>query len=160
MNIQRLKELLTYDPETGIFTWNICSGNARVGAAAGAIKSNGYITIGIDKKRYHAHRLAWFYIYNEWPLLDIDHINRIKTDNRLCNLRVVSRSENLLNTKVRKDSLSGFNGLYWDESRKRWAVRAWVNGAVKHIARVKTLAEALKLRKNAESAYRGEFNVI
>ena len=52
MTQHRLKELLSYDPDTGIFTWNVCLGNARVGASAGAIKSNGYLIIGLDKKRY------------------------------------------------------------------------------------------------------------
>jgi hypothetical protein len=123
MNQQRLKELLNYDPVTGVFTWRIESGSAHINNIAGVIKNNGYIKIGVAKKQYLAHRLAWLYMTGEWPLADIDHINRSRTDNRFENLRDVSRSINLLNSSTRKNTASGIKGVAWDADRNKWLVR-------------------------------------
>ena len=88
----RLKELLDYNPETWIFIWK------RTNAIAGhADKINGYVVIWIDKKKYRAHRLVWLYMYWKFPEQLIDHINGIKTDNRLVNLRDISNRDNLQN---------------------------------------------------------------
>lgn len=152
---KRLQQVLNYNPETGVFTWAVCFGNARINMVAGSIKSNGYISIGVDKKRYHAHRLAWLYVYGEWPKNDIDHVNRDKTDNRIANLRVVSRSVNLVNTSRRQNNKSGYKGIWWDKNRQNWQVRISVDKQQKNLGCVKTLDEAVALRKAAEKSYYG-----
>lgn len=89
-----LKEVLDYNPETGIFTWKIDKGTGKAGCLAANHNSKGYIRIGLDGTSFTAHRLAWLYVYGEWPKGHIDHINRIRDDNRIVNLRIVSIREN------------------------------------------------------------------
>ena len=99
---ERLKEVLDYNPKTGIFTKN--------GKIAGTTNSNGYIVIGIDIHRIMAHRLAWLYIYGEEPNV-IDHINRIRNDNSITNLRNVDCAINSKNMKQNKNNKTGIVGV-------------------------------------------------
>jgi hypothetical protein len=112
LTAQRLRELLHYDPDTGVFTWQIAP-NKRivVGAIAGTMTSDNYIAIRIEKVSYLAHRLAWLYAHGRWPVGFIDHINRITTDYRIKNLREVTPSENRQNSKVDARSRSGIKGV-------------------------------------------------
>lgn len=98
----RLKEFLSYDPETGVFT-NVKSGKGRkpVGAVAGSPHKHGYLSSMIDGKNYLHHRLAWFYVHGYFPPSDTDHINGVRNDNRLCNLRPAERFENCQNVEAR-----------------------------------------------------------
>lgn len=98
LTVERLKALLEYEPETGAFRWKSPT-NQRIrrGIATGRVGTKGYLYIGIDRKSYMAHRLAWLYVHGHWPLEQIDHINRIKTDNRIANLRDVPDAINKLN---------------------------------------------------------------
>lgn len=97
---ERLKELLRYDPETGIFVRLVyTSSNAQAGSIAGCKMNTGYIKITVLNIAYLAHRLAWLYVYGEFPNGQIDHINNIKTDNNICNLREVSNAENAQNKR-------------------------------------------------------------
>jgi hypothetical protein len=94
----RLKFLVTYDAVSGSFVWNVRrGGKANAGSRSECMDSKGYYRIGIDGKRYLAHRLAWFYTHGEWPDGLIDHVNRVRTDNRLENLRVVPPAKNAWN---------------------------------------------------------------
>jgi hypothetical protein len=122
LTAQRLRELLHYDPETGVFTWKVANGTrAKVGAIAGSL-SKGYILVRVDALNRRAHRLAWFYVNGEWPTDEIDHINGDKSDNRICNLRCVSRSVNLQNQRQpRSDNARGlYLGVGWDKARQKW----------------------------------------
>jgi hypothetical protein len=95
---EKLKEILDYNPDTGIFTWKVSKAKRiKVGSVAGCKNNLGYILIRIDGKIYLAHRLAWLYTNGDFPLNCIDHINQIKDDNRICNLRDVTVSENMQN---------------------------------------------------------------
>lgn len=98
MNQAQLKEILSYSPENGKFTWiaNSKFGVKRAGHEAGTL-ANGYVQICIKKKFHYAHRLAWLYMHGELPTNVIDHINGNKSDNRISNLRSVTQSENLQN---------------------------------------------------------------
>lgn len=117
--LETVRATLHYDAETGAFTRKIAWGGRPVGSKVGSLNTVGYWQIGVCGRTYTAQRLAWYYVHGEWPEDDIDHINRDKLDNRLANLRIISRSENLKNRapwKWRKrkkslshpDSLSGF----------------------------------------------------
>ncbi len=97
LSIQRLKELFHYDAETGIFTRLKTAGGMVTGSIAGSLNPMGYLRVSIDHERYLCHRLAWLYSYGSWPEHEIDHINGIRTDNRLCNLRDVPHCINQLN---------------------------------------------------------------
>lgn len=109
LTAERLRELLHYDPETGVFTFRIATkprlgGRAQPGKVAGSEhKTIGYVYLCIAKKKYLAHRVAWLYVHGEWPLL-IDHINGVRNDNRLANLR---DSSPLLNSQNRRVTLAG-----------------------------------------------------
>jgi hypothetical protein len=97
----RLKELLDYDPETGVFTWRIQRQYVHPGDKAGSVSSEGYVVIGCDQRVYKAHRLAWLYVTGNEPRHQIDHINGVKNDNRLANLREATHSQNQFNTSKR-----------------------------------------------------------
>jgi len=108
-----LKEVLNYDAETGLFTWIKTSKMSRrkPGDVAGGTNSEGYRQIGVLSRYYFAHRLAWLYVHGEWPPGCIDHINGIRTDNSMCNLRVVSVRENNFNIRAIR-AKSGHIGVY------------------------------------------------
>jgi hypothetical protein len=109
---ERLKELLHYDPETGVFTWLQTRGQQTRGCKAGSPDKDGYIKIGINRRSYRAHRLAWFYVNGSWPTELIDHINGEKADNRIANLRKADFSENCQNLKgASKRSTTGLLGV-------------------------------------------------
>lgn len=108
----RLKELLNYDPETGIFTrLTYGKGNFYIGSVAGGRTKNRYIAINLDKKIYLAHRLAHLYMTGKLPKDQIDHINNIRDDNRWCNLREATRAENMTNRGPNKNSKTNVKGV-------------------------------------------------
>lgn len=151
---ERLLELLSYNPETGDFTWKVTrSHNARAGARTGRLDGRGYYQVCVDGKRYLAHRLAWFYVHREWPADQIDHINWNRSDNTLLNLRAVSRSVNGRNK--RKASTSGeVVGVRFHKSAQKWA--AWINDRPAHQKYLGHFAkheDAVAARKRAEIEY-------
>lgn len=123
----KVREYLSYIPETGLFFWGKASGRrAKVGAVAGGITDDGYIGIYLGRNRHSAHRLAWLYMHGEWPAGQIDHINRVRTDNRIANLRVVSRAENSQNT-IRSSSKHGVPGVN-QRAPHIWQAQITLNG--------------------------------
>lgn len=118
-----LKEYLSYDIESGVFTWiKPCNKRMKIGERAGSLNGEGYIQIGINKRSYLAHRLAFIYIGCELDDSEIDHINGIKTDNRIINLRNVSKSKNLQNQRKnhRNNKSSGLLGVSWHKGASKW----------------------------------------
>ena len=111
---ETLTEILNYDPDTGFFHWAKPRPKIRVGQRAGCLHHKGYINIEIHGKHYAAHRLAWFYMNRKWPLDQIDHINVNRSDNRICNLREATNSQNRANS--RSANRTGFKGV----SYKNW----------------------------------------
>ena len=123
----RLKILLNYDPETGIFTWRVSGGKAKSGAIAGKVRADGYRGIGIRNKQYMAHRLAFLYMHGFIPKI-VDHINRDGLDNRWENLRSATHAENMRNSKIKSNNSTGAKGVYWNKQRKKYRVLIWANG--------------------------------
>ena len=110
---RRLKRILHYDRKTGEFTWLVQRGSRITpGMRAGCPNGAGYIVIHVNYILYHAHRLAWFYCYGKWPRV-IDHINRKRNDNRLCNLRHFDYSKNSMNQNRYRISKSNQRGIHW-----------------------------------------------
>lgn len=153
MTIKELKKELDYDFKSGVFTWkNDKTTRVKAGDIAGTLK-NGYIRIRVGKKAYYAHRLAWLYVYGYVPKEHIDHINHNRADNRIKNLRVVSNNENHKNMKQYKNNSSGYVGVYWIKSAKRWRARINVDGNYINLGNFASFSDAVDARKNAEVLY-------
>jgi len=124
---ERLREVLHYDPETGVFTGARRRGKSLPGSVVGGPNKDGYLRISVDEKLYSAHRLAWLYVYGEFPEHDIDHIDGIRNNNRILNLREVTRSENQQNIyNAYKNSKTGFLGV--SQRGNRFQAQIKING--------------------------------
>lgn len=151
MQAARARELLGYDPETGVLRWRVNRCNVvRSGDEAGYIKGDGYRRIRIDGRDYLAHRIAFLIMEGRWPRDEIDHINRVKDNNRWINLREVSHQENGRNASRRSDNTSGHTGICWDKQGGKWRAHIRLNGRRKHLGRFDDLADAIVARKAAE----------
>ena len=151
MTQDELKALFLYDPETGIFTrkkWR--SSNAVMGAAAGTTHTKGYIAIWIGGRRHMAHRLAWLYVYGEWPTKQIDHINGKKDDNRISNLRLADNAENQQNINTPRTNKSGVKGVFWNRFVNKWHAQIGIEGRNKHIGLYERFEDAVEARRQAE----------
>jgi HNH endonuclease len=137
---ERLRELLAYDPETGLFTWRSRRKGVQVGEIAGSVERNGYTGIKIDQKHCLAHRLAWLYVYGGMPAGDIDHINRNRADNRIENLRAANRSQNCANARLWKNNTSGLRGVR--KFHKKWRATVGYGGRLYHLGTFATAEEA------------------
>lgn len=141
LTAERLRELLHYDPETGVFTTKREAGRLRPGSRAGAVHVEGYRNVELDRIKYREHRLAWLYVTGEWPINTIDHINGDRADNRFANLRDVTRSVNKQNTrKAYKRTSSGFLGVSYHQGL--WQANIQVNNKQFYLGRHKTPEEA------------------
>lgn len=143
LTYERLKEVLSYDCESGEFTWKKNIGSrAKQGAKAGRIWRGQYRRISIDGTEHQAHRLAWLYAYGEWPVGEVDHINRQKADNRLINLRCVGRSGNQQNKGTPANNTSGVKGVHWHKRDQVWVAAITVNNNKKRLGNFKSLSAA------------------
>jgi hypothetical protein len=142
LTIDRLKEALAYDPETGFFVWRIAiNSRAVVGKVAGKLKSTGYIYIGLDSEQYPAHRLAWLYMTGEWPQNSIDHIDGDRANNRFVNLRDVPASHNAQNQRrAQNGNKSGYLGV--SKRGRHFYAQINVGGKIEMLGKFNTAKEA------------------
>lgn len=139
LTAERVRELLNYDPDTGIFTRKVRTAQRhQVGDRADFIycggASPGYHRVCIDSERYQAHRVAWLYHYGEWPEKFIDHINGDRADNRIENLRQASAQMNLENLRSpQKNSSSGLLGVHWSKQDGKWRAEIGSNRKKIHL---------------------------
>jgi hypothetical protein len=148
-----LEFYVRYCPITGQFIWKQSpTNNTYAGEEAGTI-INGYRYVIINKKRYAAHRLAWFYVYNVWPKNQIDHINRNKLDNRIENLRDVSRNVNNQNRITQSNNTTGYRGIRYKKKNLSWEAYIKVNKKQIYLGLFNNFEAALKARLDAEKHY-------
>jgi hypothetical protein len=123
LTAERLRELLSYDPETGGWTRiKHCArgSHIKVGDMAGGQDERGYLRIRVDGRKYKGHRLAFLYMTGQWPKPEIDHIDGDRTNNCWSNLREATHNENMWNMKMRRNNTSGLKGVTWHKPSRRW----------------------------------------
>lgn len=155
LTVARVRELLDYDPETGVFRWRLRRpGRCKVGSIAGSL-SKDYLRIRIGNKGHLAHRLAWLHVTGEWPAEQIDHINQDKLDNRFANLRAATGGQNQSNTKGW--SSSGYKGVYRAYGENKWHAKIRRGGKLLSIGYFDDPAVAHKAYCDTASRIHGEF---
>ena len=151
-----LRNLIEYDEETGLWRWRNPTGNNLEGWFAGAPTTNGYRQIRINGKAEYCHTLAWYWVYGDW-VLELDHENRVKNDNRINNLRMSSKSTNAINSKLRIDNSTGHVGVFYNVNRrKKWYAYINKNG-VKQSKSFNTFEEAVAWRKKIQEELFSQF---
>lgn len=155
LTAERLRTVLSYDHETGIFLWKVALSRCiKVGAVAGARHVEGYLVIWVDGRSYKAHRLAWLYVHGEWPPR-LDHEDGVKNNNRLANLRVATYSQNSANTGRYRNNTSGFKGVHFLEGK--WAAQIRKEGKKHYLGRYETPQAAHDVYCKAAEAMFGTF---
>ena len=155
---ERLKSLYQYHPETGLFTHLTNSRVRKIGDIVGMTRKDGYMQTKVDKHFYVLHRLAWLYVYGEWPKYEIDHINRQRNDNRIVNLRDIKRSENNRNKPLGKNNVSGHSGISWSTKSKKWCVKFNFDCYVHHVGFFANLDDAVEAKQKKMNELR--YNVL
>ena len=154
LTAERLRELLSYDPNAGQFRRQKKCETA-IGSIAGSKCGLGYIRISVDGRRYYAHRLAWLYIYGKWPTEEVDHINGVRDDNGIENLRQATHAENQQNRALRRDNTSGYTGVRFHPLRtrkKRWTASISIEGKRLYLGNFETEKEAVAAYATAKEA--------
>jgi hypothetical protein len=125
---EKVKELFHYEPDTGNLVWRFDRrANKVAGKIAGCLNNHGYFRIRIDGKAYSAHRIIWLYVYGAWPVNDIDHVNGLRHDNRICNLREATKAQNSQNQrKPQSHNTSGYLGV--SAYRGKWKATIKLSG--------------------------------
>lgn len=155
---ERLKELLHYDPITGIFTRLVTTSQKSLsGSAAGSMDAKGYLVMSIDGRFYKLHRLAWFYVTGTWPEDQIDHRNRLKNDNRFDNLRDATNALNKANGGVYSNSSTGLRGVRYHRPSGKFQARCWFDGRRKSLGYFTSAHEAYSAYCEAAKTMYGEF---
>lgn len=148
-----LKHEFHYDLESGVFV-RIGSSNSKSqrGTRVGSVHSAGYLTVRISNKQHFLHRLAWIYCYGDIPQgMKIDHVNRIRNDNRLINLRLVTCQQNQQNKVISKFNKSGYSGVYYCNTYKKWKAQIGVGKRrTKALGSFTSKSEAISARLAAE----------
>lgn len=146
LTAERARELLHYDPGTGVFTWlRRTSNRIRVGDVAGALV-DGYIAIGIDGASYQAHRVAWLMTHGVFPGPELDHEDGNKSNNRIANLRDAGSRENRLNMPRRSDNSSGVTGVSWHAKARKWVAQVQIDGQNIYLGLHETIEAAAHAR--------------
>lgn len=150
----QIRQMFDYDPISGLMTRKISTGSrGRDGAKVGTLVGAGYLKVSINYENFLVHRLVWLHVHGVWPTEDIDHINGVKTDNRLANLRLVTKSQNQHNIRQRHNNTSGFTGVRPNTTENKWAARITVNSKEIHLGCFSTKEAAAAAYQNAKRIY-------
>lgn len=151
----RLKEVLSYDPDTGLFVWLVTRRGLKAGSIAGGLRPDGYVRICVDGRLYYAHRLAFLFMEGRWPAHVIDHANGNPSDNRWANLRAATQSQNLANAA--KQDLHRYKGTSFQKEKGKWRATIQVNRKQRSLGLFDSELEAHKAYCDAAELYFGEF---
>jgi hypothetical protein len=154
---ERLRQLVSYDPETGVFTNRVARPRVSVGQELGWKNGKGYRCMAMDGVTYPASRLAWLWLHGEWPAAMVDHIDRDRLNNRASNLRLATNAENSRNAKLSKRNASGAKGVYWYARHEKWTAQIRVNRKLLSLGYFAQKADAIAARQEAEREHFGEF---
>ena len=152
LTAERVREVLRYDPDTGLFVW---LAGQRAGRVAGCDNGDGYIFIRVDRHRLYAHRLAFFYMTGEWPSGVVDHKDRRPQNNTFTNLRVASHRENLFNRGATKANKCGLKGV--SRHRRMWRATIKYSGKQIHLGMFITKENAAEAYVSAARRFHGAF---
>lgn len=158
-----VRQILDYDPETGILTWKwrsdlrACDNARLAGKNAGCLNENGYFHIIINKKSYKYHRIIWLHYYGEWPYCEIDHIDGDTINNKIINIRSATRTQNRQNKGIQKNNTSGFKGVSFKKAHNKWSSRISVNGRRVHLGYFDRSCDAYNAYCAAAERFHGEF---
>ena len=156
LSIHRLKSVLRYEPETGLFFWRKTLGSKGVAGSEAGTDSHGYLAIRIDKKLYLAHRLAWFYVNCEWPSI-LDHKDRDRRNNRITNLRLATHSENKANRSAPSNNSSGIKGVSFNKQMRKWQASICKQYKQNHLGFFSSKEGAAEAYRTAAVKLFGEF---
>lgn len=152
---RELLEKLHYDPATGVFTHR---DGPRLGLRAGWVGNDGYRALNIDGIFYRSHQVAWFYVHKRWPKLFVDHINRVRDDNRIANLRLANKSQQAVNSVLPKTNTSGYRGVSRRNSPGTpWMAQIRVNGKKRYLGLFQTAELAHAAYAKVCKEVHGEF---
>ena len=154
---EQLHDMLDYNKATGVFKWKIKRPHVRVGQVAGFTHADGYTRIKLNSVAYGGHRLAWLYVHGVWPSNEIDHINRVRDDNRIDNLRDATHEQNTQNASIRADNSSGYKGVCWDKENKKWKSRIMMNNKQVLLGRFKYQLQAVNAYQTAAIVHQKDF---
>lgn len=157
---QDFREHFAYDADTGVIRWIKPTGRrAHIGDIAGAFVQHGYRVVIYKGRRYKAHRVAWLLHYGEWPppKAHLDHINGEKADNRICNLRLATPTQNYQNSKRSVANASGYKGVYWCNVKHKWLAQISPNKSRMHLGYFSDKVEAASAYDAAARKHFGEF---
>lgn len=158
VSVERMKELLDYDPETGIFTWKVSRGGIAKGSVAGHVSArDGYVRINVDRNLNLAHRMAWAIVHGVWPERTLDHKNLSRSDNRLSNLREATLQQNNLNKGMVSYNTSGWKGVSWNANTQKWRAQIDSKGKHYHLGLFDDVREAAEAYIFAALEHHGEF---
>lgn len=146
ITIDRLREALSYDPETGKLTWLAGAGKRggkrNAGDVAGSHHSMGYVQVSLDGESKFAHRVAWALHTGEWPSVEIDHRDGDRSNNSWVNLREASHAENMQNRSKHRNNTSGYTGVSYDRESRRWAAQIRYDGKRHRLGRFANKVDA------------------
>jgi hypothetical protein len=163
IEIEELRLAFNYDPETGALIWKHREGmpakrNTRyAGTRAGSVHLSGYRKIKFQGRMLWEHRIVWAIAHGRWPADQIDHINGVKGDNRLANLREANNSQNGANRTTQKNNKSGLKGVAWDGRVNKWFARIRKNGQPLHLGMFETPEAAHASYVEAAQKLHGQF---
>jgi hypothetical protein len=149
-----LKDYLSYDSLTGVFEWIKSYRNQKIGKKVGSYDKDGYLQIKLQRKIYRSHRLAWLYVYGKFPDGQIDHIDGVRDNNAIANLREVTFAGNSQNQRIsHKDSSFGMLGIDYNKSKNRFRARIQTNGKRITLGGFATAEEAFEAYKEAKRKF-------